>query len=200
MQQNSTCSKHPWFMDSRLGSRILNAALADADIGFRVASRAQEASPGSAKFSALTKDQRTWLWNRIKNKYWKQLSDEAVRYYQNLGPDGDLVLQEKAVLLDVLGAAASASSSSAAPPSRKFPAIAQRPRVEGEDRRKQSRTVKVRFGKRVNAVKTLSDAFLKFSKAHRPTVCKLIRRVVSRVDETLPGTKYLGLGFLSRIL
>ena len=179
-------------MDSRLGSRILNAALADADIGFRVASRAREAIPGSAKFSALTKDQRTWLWNRMKNKYWKQLSDEAVRYYQSLAPDGDIVLQDKARLLDVLGAPASTSSSSAAPPSRKIPAIPQRPPVEGEGRRKQSRAPKVRFGKRVKAVRTLSDAFLKFSKAHRPTVCKLIRQVVSRVDETLPGTKYLG--------
>ena len=98
-------------------NQVLNAVLADAEIGARVVALAKEAVPGSAKHAALTKEQRRWLWNQLKNFYIRLLKPDKLLYYQSLPASAaSIVVQAKPALLQALGVEELSAGSAASEP------------------------------------------------------------------------------------
>lgn len=178
-------------MDAKVGNRLLKAVLADGEIGSKVARLAKDAVPGCAKFAALTKEQRTWIWNNLKNKYWKQLPSEDRQYYKDLAPDAACAVRSKSLLLEVMGGSSASSSSAQEALPQRIPAIPQRAPKEGSSTQpaRQKRGKRTSFGRSRDAVKTVASALRRFSGSHRPTLCKLIRNVVGRLNEDIPGVR-----------
>ena len=180
-------------MDS---NKIFNAAVADSEIGAQVVELAKASVPGQAKRAVLTKEQRTWVTNRIRQKYLPNLSDQEQKYYMNLPKDvdpKDVKVQARPLLLEVLGGSASSSTTGPAP-TKPLPIPPRQPSGVGktrpsEDKSKTQNPPKRPLSNKRDCSKTVAQCLLKHGRGSRAGVCKLVRKVVALLDNECPGVQ-----------
>ena len=63
-------------MDARKATALQRAAVSHAQWGEEVCALARAAKPGEAKHAKLTSQQTLFIFNTVKSKYWRSLSQE----------------------------------------------------------------------------------------------------------------------------
>ena len=188
-------SREAGVMEPKEASHILNCLLQDADV--LAACRSQV--PGSCKRASVTKGQRTWIWNLVKKKYLPVLTVEDRQHYgsTNFRSGQAVSLMQKAVLMRVLGVNWSEPSTSGAPASSSswVPVPQRQPKGQGRAAKTKATTKKraqhkgLVKGKKRHAVTLLAESVLKFTGCSVPRVCRLLRKVVGKLDIKCPGVR-----------